>query len=328
MYISFLNSALKSVQEKHPGKLLYYPTKISVEPGNICNISCPLCPTNDRNEAHVPKGLMPFDDFKIIFDKIRPFVKTLDLFNWGEPFLNKDIGKMIKYAKERKPSIRLFIDSNLNKISDEQVDDLVRYGLDVLKISCDGASQEVYGKYRRGGDFHTVMENIKKVIEKKKELGRRNPRMIWKYLVFKHNQDEVELARALAHSLGIGFEASGMRVNCGKEIFEKVEDSVNRDRQWIPDAPEYNNYRNLSGGKRSCEKPWRTLTINWNGEVVPCGAIYDCPKYTFGNLLKQSFDGVWNGEKFVSARKIIAGKCGDGPDVICSVCKQNGYQFF
>ena len=82
-------------------------------------------------------------------------------------------------------------------------------------------------------------------------------------------------------------------VDCGKEIFEKVEDSLERDKEWIPDKPEYNNYTDLDSGKDLCEKPWRTMTVNWNGDVVPCGAIYDCSRYRFGNLLGQPLQESW-----------------------------------
>ncbi len=328
MYISLLNGIFKSLQKRNSARLFYAPSKISIETGNVCNLRCPLCPTNDEEQGGVEKGLMSFEDFKVIFDKIGPFVKTIDLFSWGEPFLNKDIGKMIRYAREKKPALRMFIDSNLNVLSEEQLDAAVRYELDVLKVSCDGATREIYEKYRVGGDLARVMENIQRIISRKKELASGKPRIIWKYLVFKHNQFEVEKAREMSGKMGIEFEASGMRTDCAKEIFEKVEDSVKRDGSWIPDRPEYNNYGDLGKMKNTCEKPWRTLTVNWNGDVVPCGAIYDCARYSFGNLLKQDFKEIWNGEMFIRARKAISGKSGGSPDIICSICKENGYQFF
>jgi len=328
MYNDLLNSIFRKVQKRHPGALMYFPSKISIETGNICNLRCPLCPTNDEAQKGVRKGFMSFEDFKTVFDKVKPFVRTMDLFSWGEPFLNGDITRMIEYAKKEKPSVRLFIDSNLNILSDEQARSIVRSGLDVLKVSCDGATREIYEKYRVGGDLDKVLENVKKVIEKKKEARSETPRIIWKYLVFSHNRHEVEKARAMADEMGVGFEASGMRVDCGKEIFEDVASSVERDKEWIPDDPEYNNYGDLSHGKTFCEKPWRTLTVNWTGDVVPCGAIYNCEKYSFGNLFTQSFAEVWNSGKFMKARKIICGTAGPDPDIICSVCKDNGYQFF
>ena len=327
MYIKPLNSLMRSLQKNKAARLRYLPTKISFETGNICNLKCPLCPTNDEEEKGVEKGFMSFKTFKAVFDKVSPFVKTIDLFNWGEPFLNKDISGMIEYARKKKPDVRIFIDSNLNVLSDDQVDSFVRYGLDVLKVSCDGATQEIYEKYRVGGDLDTVISNIKRIQKKKDELGFEKPRIIWKYLVFNHNQHEVSEAGRKAAELDISFEASGMRVNCGKEIFENVEASVDRDREWIPDSSEYNNYQDLNAGKKTCVKPWRTLTVNWNGDVVPCGAVYDCKNNSFGNLEKESFMKVWNSPSFIASRKCILGKV-DEAEVICSVCKKNGYQFF
>lgn len=328
MYVRTLNSFFRSVQKRHSDKLLYLPTKISIETGNICNLSCPLCPTADKEQNGVKKGFMTFESFKVIFDKIAPFVKTIDLFSWGEPFLNKDVGKMIAYARKKKPKLRIFIDSNMNHISEEQIDALVRHGLDVLKVSCDGVSQEIYEKYRVGGSVDRVVENMGRVLRKKAELKSGKPAVVWKYLVFKHNRSEVEAARREAERMGVAFEVSGMRVDCGKEIFEKVENSVERDKGWIPDDPEYNNYKDLGAGKDFCEKPWRTMTINWDGDIVPCGAIYDCACYSFGNLLRDDFAQVWNGKKFVQARRTISGKEKADPDMICSICKENGYQFF
>ena len=111
MFVKQLNSLLKSAQKMKSSRLYYLPTKISIETGNICNLRCPLCPTNDEEHSDVSKAFMTIDTFRTVFDKIKPFVKTIDLFNWGEPFLNKDIASMIAYARKTKPGVRVFIDS-------------------------------------------------------------------------------------------------------------------------------------------------------------------------------------------------------------------------
>ncbi|MBF0483340.1 MAG: radical SAM protein [Candidatus Omnitrophica bacterium] len=327
-YVPILDGLFKVIEEKRAVKLHYLPKKISIEPGNICNLRCPLCPTNDVENRDIPKSMMSLQTFQTIFDKVKPFVLTLDFFNWGEPFLNKDIGLFVKYVKEQKPKVRIVLDSNFNIISDEQIDQIVRYGLDVIHVSCDGATQPVYEQYRIGGNIERVIANMRKLVAKKKELKSDKLYVEWKYLVFKHNQHEVGLARDKAKEIGVGFSASGMRINCGKEIFEDINTSVKRDKKWIPDDPAYNNYKIIPEQiKRSCPKPWKTLTVDWNGDVVPCGALYDCAKYNYGNLVKQSFDEVWNGEKYLEARRVILSKK-DKAGVVCSICKSNGYQFF
>jgi hypothetical protein len=42
--------------------------------------------------------MMSLEEFKGIIDQVRGHVKIISLWNYGEPFLNKDILKMIHYA--------------------------------------------------------------------------------------------------------------------------------------------------------------------------------------------------------------------------------------
>ena len=61
----------------------------------------------------------------------------------------------------------MFVDSNLCMLPDDCLDAIVRHKLDVLKVSCDGVSQEVYQKYRVGGNVNDVMKNIGRVRARK-----------------------------------------------------------------------------------------------------------------------------------------------------------------
>ena len=78
-----------------------YPIHITVDPANICQLKCPLCPTGQRLPSR-QKGMMKFEDFKRIIDQLGDYIMSLSLFSWGEPLLDKDVFKMIEYAKSRK----------------------------------------------------------------------------------------------------------------------------------------------------------------------------------------------------------------------------------
>lgn len=71
------------------------------------------------------------------------------LWSWGEPLLNPEIYRMIKYCEER--NILSVTSTNLNKFSRENARDLVESGLDALIIALDGIAEETYSKYRIGG---------------------------------------------------------------------------------------------------------------------------------------------------------------------------------
>ena len=87
-------------------RLPYYPSKISIESGNLCNLRCPLCPTGQQDKS-AKKGFISFDVFKKVVDEIGQSLSLIRLYNWGEPLLNKDFLRMVHYAKERGINIKI-----------------------------------------------------------------------------------------------------------------------------------------------------------------------------------------------------------------------------
>src|SRR5512145_1046993 len=73
------------------------PKHIAIDPTNICNLNCPLCPSKIQN---YPKLMMSFDTFVTVLNKL-PFVEKVDLFKWGEPLLHKNIIRFIREATSR-----------------------------------------------------------------------------------------------------------------------------------------------------------------------------------------------------------------------------------
>lgn len=320
----------KRWQRKHwSSQLNYFPTKVAIETGNICNLDCPLCPTGNEKEK-VKKGMLSFENYVNILDQLGPYAHHLDLFNWGEPLLNKDIVKMVKYAKDKFRHLKVIISSNLNILPDEMAEGLVLAGLDKMIVSADGATQETYVQYRVGGNLDTVLVNMNKLVQAKVKHEKTTPQIVWNFLVFKHNMHEVDLVKKRAAEMGVDVNVAGMRTDCAQEIYKPLEERMKEDAEWIPVGSEYNKYtpEELTHRETRCPKPWYTVTINWDGSVVPCGSVYDTQKYAYGNMLKEPFEKIWNNEKYREARLEIAGKPNAGLDVICRTCKKNGYPLY
>ena len=82
---------------------------------------------------------------------------------------------MIRYASQSPHKIRSTTSVNLNAVTDDQIKGLLTLNLDALHISIDGVTQEVYEKYRVGGNLETVFNNLKKLIYKKiKQIQNKN----------------------------------------------------------------------------------------------------------------------------------------------------------
>lgn len=321
------NLILKEIQTSlRHSRLFYFPNKLTIDIGNICDLKCPLCPTG-RGDQSATKGLMGIEVFKRVIDELGRYLTKLELHNWGEPLLNKDLVLMVRYAKSK--NIPVSISTNLNRLDESVAEGLIATRIDKIFISCDGASSETYSQYRVGGDFKKVLSNIRLLVETKKRLNNRYTRLILLFHVFKFNESEVDRIKELARDLGVELRINKMRTDMGKEIFEKAKDSIERDKDWIPENPKYSAFDLVKKEKKKqmkCRQPWTTAVINWDRAILPCCAVYG-EQYAFGNIFKEPFATIWNNKKYQMARKEILNQIEESP-TICHICKENAFLHF
>ncbi len=304
-------------------RLYSYPAKITIESGNICNMRCPLCPTG-QNDASAKKGLMPLETFKKVVDELGEYLYLMKLYNWGEPLLNPELVPMIEYAVSK--GIIVKISTNLDMEMDtDRVKALLRSGVHKIYVSCNGTSKETYSRYHVGGNFDRVMDNLKLLATLRSELHLSTD-VIWLFHVFSHNEHEIDRARKTAKELGVELQINKMKPDMGKEIFETAEEAIERDSKWLPRDPQYNVFdmeKKRPKMRSLCNLLWTETVINWDGAVLPCCSVYS-EKYAFGNVLKEPFLDIWNGESYRAARREVLSK-EDGKWTICRVCKKSGF---
>ncbi|MAG48003.1 hypothetical protein CL617_05335 [archaeon] len=285
-------------------KPLGLPHTIMIEPNNICNLKCPLCPTGERSLKR-PLGQMALDTFQKVLDDVGDSTIHLRLWNWGEPLLNKDLFKMIKRANRKK--IFINISTNGTFLNKDNVQDLVDCGLDEIIVSVDGASQKTYEKYRIGGHLDTILKGIKLLAEAKKEKNSKTPYINLQFILMSHNEHEISEIRKIAHELGVNaltFKSVGiMDVELDKDI-----------EKYLPNNPDMGRYisennkltRKLTA-RNMCDTMYDETTIAWDGNVLPC-CNDPHGSYSLGNVLKEDLKDIWIGEKYMKLRKIILTK--------------------
>ncbi|MCK5594818.1 SPASM domain-containing protein [bacterium] len=310
----------------HNSKVYGFPTSLSIDPVNVCNLQCPLCPTG-RKDKMTEKNFMRFDMLKKIMDEVGKYLYKIDLYNWGEPFLNKELLKMIKYAVGA--GVKVDISSNLSFDTDSYVPDIVDSGLNELIVSAAGSTEKEYEKYNIGGDFKKVMKNVGLIAKEKRKKNSKTPTLIWRYLVTRYNEKGVE--EALRTHKSRGFDSilvSTLHLDMGGEITRDVRHRIEEFKDWLPEENEkYSGYDIQSKSRirqNSCDRLWRTSVISPSGEVFPCCAVYG-DKYSFGSIQKSTFMQIWNNKYYRSARSSISGKSKRKIRTICDICKKNGY---
>jgi radical SAM protein with 4Fe4S-binding SPASM domain len=276
------------------------------------------------------KGHIEIALFKKILDTLGPYLYDLCLFNWGEPFLHKDFFELVRCAKQF--GIRVDTSTNFNIATGQTMREIIDSGLDSLTVSVDGMSRETYRKYRVGGDFAAVMQNLRKLVEEKKRRNSATPEIVFRFLLMKHNIHELEQARNMARELGCRFKSKTIRVdmlNFGEgSIGEKVELA----KEWLPDESVYNRYKKreekriVKGKTHICKDLWQRVFISPFGGVYPC-----CNIWKESDFFSASFDGhfkkIWNSRKYQQARALFKGKKAD-LDFVCKRCYESGSHLY
>lgn len=171
---------------------------VHIEISERCNLVCLMC---DRNVSggKVNPYLKGRDlQFKVIKKAFKPdLVQQLDRItfcgNYGDPILANDLMSTLKYFRRYNKNIKLYvITSGCSRPIHwweelAQVVDSVRFGIDGL--------HDTHKIYRQNAIWSLIIRNAKAFIDA-------GGYAIWDYLVFGHNEHQVEEARQLSKELG------------------------------------------------------------------------------------------------------------------------------
>ncbi len=264
------------------------PVSASIEPANYCNLSCPHCPTGRKLIEKTDKRLS-ISDFKEYLDKLLPELMYLNLYFQGEPFLNKDLPEMIRYASDN--GVFTCVSTNALALTEEMVRRLSESGIGRLIICLDGANEKSYSTYRVGGDFNRVVQAIKFSVKYKLPLE-------VQCLLLSTTEKEIDEIKSLCKELGVN-----------RLVFKKAQFY---DDFLVPENPKYLRYKRDKAGKllpkaklkNKCWRLFSTIVIDVDGNVPAC-CFDKSAKYSFGNLKTSNLREVWQGDKAVRFRKTI-----------------------
>jgi len=165
--------------------------QLDLELNGGCNYKCPMCPQAEGREKNFLKKL-PYHVFtKIVDDAMQYGLDTVSLHGSGEPTLNRDMPKFVKYVKNK--GIKCLSFTNGFRLTKNMSRELIESGIDVLRISCIGYDRESYAHWMSKDTFQEVRENIKYFVDLNQELGGQSEVHIH-HLVTDINQKEKEIS--------------------------------------------------------------------------------------------------------------------------------------
>lgn len=295
-----LNFAIYLAERGRVVKVHYAPVHAIIEPGNLCQLKCPGCTTGGDNPAARLRRWTALDAMKERIDAVAPCALQVQFSHWGEPFLNPGVFEACAYAADR--GIWTLIHSNFSVRIPRLAEKIVASRLCNLVVSADGATQEVYERYRKKGDLELVFENVASVDAEKRRLGRRFPWITAKFIVFDHNWHEAEAFRARA------LEAGADEVLFIGGLVDVVHQTgrVASEREF--DLQELRYLRRRLGN--GCRELWEGVSFDHDGALYPC-----CDAFREKDLFATAQEAAelpmrshWNNERYQAARAFFANR--------------------
>jgi MoaA/NifB/PqqE/SkfB family radical SAM enzyme len=262
---------------------------------------------------------MHLEDFQHFIDR-NPRIRRLELANLGEALLNKHLPEMLAYAHERGVTTRLNQGVNLNHASEKVLEALVKCGTEVIRVSIDGISQTSYEQYRVGGRLERVLTHIRKINDWKAHYRSERPRLILQFIVFSHNEHELQGAELLARMLKMDFQA---RLNRRPQVFPIKDVESLRRRIGYADREEFHTTEGRHICHRNCLDLWKSPQINWDGKLLGCSrnkwvSLAD-------NVFEADLDSLLNGEAMTYLRAVVTGQAPLREGVPCGHCEVYDY---
>jgi MoaA/NifB/PqqE/SkfB family radical SAM enzyme len=304
---------------------------VHLELTHRCNAACPMCARNVHGGAvnpDMPLSELSLADVKAILppELIGRLKRIYACGNYGDPMVARDCLDVFRYLREHGPELHLDMHTNGSARRPEwwrELAGIMKSGPHYLRFGIDGL-EDTNHLYRRGADWKTVMRSAAAFIEA-------GGRAEWDFLVFRHNEHQVEEARKLAENMGFKeffVRRTGRFLDAGElETSDRyrVEDRKGNFEYFLeqPQNPEYVNpaFGNLELVKQrygefetyldkveiDCKVAGRKgkMYLSAQGYALPCcwlGAVFSesstAERRQFADLLK-----AYGGIAAVDARK-------------------------
>jgi radical SAM protein with 4Fe4S-binding SPASM domain len=261
------------------------PEVFQIELTNHCPMSCIMCPRTQNMTR--PLGYMDVELFQTIVRQIAPTSSKIFLHHFGDSLVHPQLGEFIRFADRHR--IATYLSTNPILLTDDRIHELVDSGLHELVISLDGYTNATSSviRGRAAANVEEAERRILALVDYRRQRRSKKPHLIMQFVRQRLNQHEA--AQWLAKwSTVEGIDAVKLKSyvtwDGGDERINELRINTSTDAEVV------------------CDKPWTSVTILWDGRVVPCCFDYD-GLYVLGSLLEHSLQQIWSGEKARALRK-------------------------
>lgn len=315
-------------------EISFAPSSLNLMMADICNSQCVMC-GKDYRTCGTSKYLS-LHDVESIYDNLdMNYLVDVIYGGGGEPYLNPELGKIARFTRQKHPYVQHTVISNAIDLREDTTDALLESGVHFL-ISLNAATAKVYKDVSGVDGFDHVINNLRCLFRKREKFASTiNLSMILMRRNIEDLPDFIDLAADLgADSVKIMYsriypesyrkKQGGEQTICNNDslffhqelsdrLVRVAEANAKHRKIRLDSVPIFGAWHQVR--QRDCTEPWRSLFINFNGDVYPCPASeilfrpkIDDGQYFSGNVLQQHYKEFWNNPFWRELRRTNAGK--------------------
>jgi len=274
---------------------------IDFELSSHCNSKCPQCPRydmlgnvhKDLKLAHLTYNIME----KLPITKMKNLKRITFRGNFGDPLMNPELDSIIDLFKKQQ----LHISTNAS-LRDVKWWSKLGSKKNIEVVFCIDGSDTTHKLYRRNTSYKKIMANAEAFISA-------GGKAIWQFIVFKHNEHEIQQAEKLSKEMGFKkikfmyserFDVdSKFKVYENSKYLYDLEKSTNQIllREKLGSKQDEKYWKELNQNKSEVSCVWskaKEIYIHSDGTVYPCCMIgniqagRNIEKLLFNKIVKDS----------------------------------------
>ncbi len=281
------------------------PYKVDVALTYGCNNECPHC-YNENDRLQMPS--LPLDEWYAVLDKLAELGVPHLILTGGEATLHPDLPRVIHYADQLGMIVGL--NTNGRHIAHQAyMEELAEAGLNHVQVTLGSSHPDVHDAMMGARSFEQTVRGIENAVTTKVHV-------ITNTTLMRANMDHAEEIIEFIYSLGIRtFAMNGMIYSGGGfahpaaiseqempallvRVRDKAQELGMRFLWYTPTEYCRMSPVELEIGAKRCNAGEYSLCIEPNGDVLPCQSYY----VSAGNILRDPWEQIWDGELFRSFR--------------------------
>src|SRR5581483_2946373 len=259
---------------------------------------------------------------------------------------------MVEYAAQK--NIQVTTNSNFTLLNEKRAERLVTCGLDILHISVDGATPEMYKRIRVRSRWERLMRSFDLLFQAQARHATQMPHLHLVMVIMRQNLHELPDLVRRAHEwhmeeIWVQHLAHDFKESSLPEIYKPMREFVDEQTLLNEDLDRIHHYFSQAEavaheleirlrlpsprprtfppgtpGRERCSWPGTGVYISYQGLAMPCCMVATPDRKNFGNMAQKGVETIWNSEAFQNFRDQLAS---ESPPEICASCSVYHHTF-